>query len=162
MIPLPRLMVRTAHSEPSVDLEAWLLQAGLGGCPWRVAVASILLNRTTRRQVEPVLVELLERWPGPVELAMADRAELADCIRPLGLQYNRARTLIRFSAEFLEDGWDDLRDLPGVGPYVADAVGLVCFGCTDLESSDRALAAYADKLKRRQELELADLGGEAG
>lgn len=162
MIPLPRQMVKACHSEPTLDFSDQLLQAGLGKCPWRVAVASILLNRTTRKQVEPVLLALLEQWPTPMALACADRVDLADTLRSLGLQYTRANRLVRFSSKFLEDDWADLRDLPGVGPYVADAVGLVCFGCTELASEDPALHEYARRMRRRQEAALFELGGEAG
>jgi len=90
-----------------------------------------------------------------MELAKADRASLADLIRPLGFQHERSRRLVRFTAVFLEDTWDDLLELPGVGPYVNDAVGLVCFGCTAIVSGDPALVPYARKL----DLARVELGG---
>lgn len=161
MIPLPRLKVKTVRSHHDLDFKARLLQDGLGGCPWRVAVASILCNKTRRTCVDSVLEELLNRWPTPVALAAADRAELAQLLRPLGLQHQRAKTLVRFSFEFCADHWEDFRDLPGVGPYVADAVGLVCFGCTELESGDHALEAHARRLRRAVPDHVV-LGGEAG
>lgn len=160
MIALTREAVKAIHSEPITGWDAWLLQCNLGGCPWRVAVCSILLQRTKRTQMESTLVHILGRWPTPMDLALADSEVLQTLLRPLGLYKTRARQLIRFSAEFLEDNWNDLRDLPGVGPYVADAVGLVCFGCTDLESADHALTAYARKLDRESIAAYRDYGGE--
>lgn len=147
MIPLPRNMVLTVHSVDALDYAAVPLQCGMGNCPWRICVASILLNRAKRPAVDRVLSKLFARWSTPMDLAKADREELTELLRPLGFQHRRAKTLIRFSAEFLEDGWSDLRDLPGVGPYVADSVGLVCFGCTELDSMDGALEAYARRLR---------------
>lgn len=121
-----------------------LLQETVGKDPWKVAIASMLLNRTRRQQAEPVLRELLNRWPDAAALSRADAAEVEEVVRPCGLHRNRARQLVRFSNRYMGDGWDDLRELPGVGLYVADAVGLVCFGCTDLESSDKVLAQCAN------------------
>lgn len=145
MIPLSRVQLKSITpgpvSEPRVDE---LLQESLGGCPWRVAIASMLLCRTTRRQAAPALRELLYRYPSAEALCRAEDVE--DIVRPCGLQRNRARQLTRFSGLWLSDSWDYLRELPGVGLYVADAVGLVCLGCTELESTDHALVSLARRL----------------
>lgn len=147
MIPLPRERVLTLATTDELDFDAVPIQCGLGGCPWRVCVASILLNRTRRVAMQPVLVKLLARYSDPPSLAKADRREIADLLRPLGFQHTRATRLVRFSQVFLTDTWKDLRDLPGVGPYVADAVGLACFGCTELTSGDGALMEHARRLR---------------
>jgi A/G-specific adenine glycosylase len=152
MIPLPRDKVLTLPTTDALDFDAQPIQSGLGGCPWRVCVASILLNRTRRTVMQPVFMRLLEVWPNPCALAQADRGLVARLLRPLGFQHTRATRLIRFSHEFLDSDWEDLRDLPGVGPYVADAVGLVCFGCTELESGDGALVEYARRLSATRSL----------
>lgn len=131
------------------------IQAGFNRDPWMVAVASMLLCRTRRSQMEPVVRRLFEEFPGPAELARARAEYLEQILRPLGLQRNRARQLSRFSAMWF-GGWRELRELPGVGVYVADAVGLLCFGDTDVESGDPALRKYADQLHgvvERQELD---------
>ena len=123
-----------------------LLQESLGGCPWRASIASMLLCRTTRKQAESALQALLRRWPGAEYLCRADVADVESVVRPCGLYRNRARQLVKFSSLYLGDAWSDLRELPGVGAYVADAVGLVCFGDTDLESEDGALRMTVAKL----------------
>jgi adenine-specific DNA glycosylase len=145
MMPLPRAVIRLAKIADPV-FTAVPIQAGLGGCPWRVAVASMLLCRTRRPQMEGPLQELLTRWPDAAHLARADYRAVEDVVRPCGFATNRARQLGRFSSLYLGDSWEDLRELPGVGKYVADAVGLFCFACIDLESDDRVLRAYAEKL----------------
>ena len=129
------------------------LQAGLGGCPWRVAIASMLLCRTRRVQAEPVLRELLFRWPTAAALAVAEGVE--EVCRPCGLHRQRARQLQRFSNEYLADWWKDLRELTGVGVYVADAVSLFCFGETNLESKDNVLSDYARRVKCASALSVA-------
>lgn len=126
MVPLPRLILKAIvpgpYTKPSPDRP---LQESLGKCPWRVAIASMLLCRTTRRQAEPALFNILRKWPAPEYLCRADSRDVEFVSR---LRRNRARQLIRFSSLWLGDGWEDLRELPGVGVYVADAVGLACLG----------------------------------
>lgn len=143
MMELPREMCKEAHlraGENRFDLHP--IQLGLGGSPWRVGIASILLNRTRRSVAEPILRDLLFFWSTPETLARADG--LVNVIRSLGFQNRRATVLTSFSVAWLTDEWRDFRDLPGVGTYVADAVGLCIFGCPDLESNDIALTTYRD------------------
>ena len=123
------------------------LQLSLGGCPWRVAVGSMLLCRTRRVQAEPVLRKLLARYPVPELLCRAE--DIEEIVRPCGLYRNRARQLVRFSSLWLSDGWEEMRELPGVGIYVADAVGLFCFGDTELECVDEVLVEYVSWLSQR-------------
>lgn len=126
---------------PSFGL--WPLQLGMGGCPWRTAVCAMFLCRTRRTQAEPILREVLERWPTAADLAHADESALEQMVRPLGLQRNRARQLVRFSSRYLTDGWEDLEELPGVGVYVLDSVRIFVFHEYDgLRSSDSVLAEY--------------------
>lgn len=145
MIPLTRERCKEAHLRAGdVWFDRHPIQIGMGGDPWKVVLACQLLNRTRREQMEDVLAELLLRWPEPESLARAVGVE--DVVRPCGLHRNRARLLTRFSSRWLGDGWEDLRELPGVGVYAADAVGLCVFGCIDLESQDKALHAYKELL----------------
>jgi methyl-CpG-binding domain protein 4 len=114
------------------------------GDPWRVIVASVLLNRTSHLAVRPILMELFEKWPSPSALGRADVEDLAALLRPLGLHRRRARILRAASWSWEHVPWTDARDLPGVGPYVADAVGIFCFGHREMESSDHVLRRYLD------------------
>jgi hypothetical protein len=70
--------------------------------PWRMLVGCILLNLTTRAQVDKVRQELFETWPLPSMMASADTADLEELLRPLGLFKRRAVTLKRFSADYRE------------------------------------------------------------
>lgn len=97
-------------------------------------------------QAEPTLRTLLRLYPTPEALCRAE--DIEELVRPCGLYRNRARQLVRFSSLWLGDSWSEMRELPGVGIYVADAVGLFCFGCTELECYDAALRGYAECLLR--------------
>lgn len=139
MIALPRDLIKaTKYSGHRCDLSP--IQVGMGRDPWKVIVASQLLQRTRRN--ERITKELFDWWPTPGALAASDTA-LEDLLRPLGLHRVRARQLQRMSLRYAEWAFEDIRDLPGCGPYVCDAVGLFCYGCTDLDSSDEVLHEYA-------------------
>lgn len=145
MIPLPKGLlhsVRPSDRPHRYDLRP--LQLGLGRQPWEVAVASILLCRTKRAQADEVLHRLLLQHPAPCILAKADTDALERIVQPCGLHRNRARALQRMSFRWTEAPWTDARELPGVGAYVADCIGLFCFGCTELECSDGVLHRYAE------------------
>jgi A/G-specific adenine glycosylase len=87
----------------------------------------MLLRRTRADQVARNLAAVLERYPGPTEMAAASLTEVEQALRPFGL-YWRARTLhaaaTKLSAEHastIPSSADELMALPGVGPYVAAA-----------------------------------------
>ncbi len=115
-------------------LLAWYAEAGRD-LPWRrtrdpyaILVSEVMLQQTQVSRVLPRWEEWLARWPTVEALAAAP---LADVIRAWqGLGYNRrAVSLHRAARVVAERGWpDDLTELPGVGRYTADAVGLFAFG----------------------------------
>ncbi|KAH9975212.1 DNA glycosylase, partial [Russula compacta] len=111
--------------------------------PWKLLVAVMLLNKTSGRVAVPIFWKLIARWPTPESLAKADRAELEDCIRCLGLQNTRARRLIALSAAYLtrhdnpelpkskyyrHRSSTSISHLPGSGPYALDSYRIYCGG----------------------------------
>jgi A/G-specific adenine glycosylase len=115
-------------AEPEGLLLDWYAAVGRD-LPWRqtrdpyaILVSEVMLQQTQVERVIPRYLRWLELWPTAEELAAAPRAEV---IREWqGLGYNRrAVNLHRAAERIAEDGWpDDLTQLPGVGPYTADAV----------------------------------------
>jgi len=100
--------------------------------PFRVLVAEVLLQRSRGRTVAIVYERLFERWPSANELARARADSIAALIRPLGL-VRRAGTLRSLAREVTELGGvprtlQGLLELPGVGPYAANATLAVGFG----------------------------------
>ena len=119
-----------------------LLEELLWDRPWALLWSCILLNQTTRRQVDPVLCRLLREWPDAAAAAAADAAAVEAVVRPLGLHRRRSRTIIAFSKAFLEDSWTRADDLPGVGEYGAAAEAIFCRGDRSTKPCDHALALY--------------------
>ena len=96
--------------------------------PYAILVSEVMLQQTQVDRVIPRYERWLERWPSVESLAAASPA---DVIREWqGLGYNRrALSLHRAAQRVSEAGWpEDLTELPGVGPYTADAVRAFAFG----------------------------------
>ena len=99
--------------------------------PWHVLMAEMCLHRTRADQVAPVFGALLRIAPTPE--AMVERSDDAlDAMRSLGLRWRAenvidvARSLCELFDGEVPDEDFELRMLPGVGDYVAQAV--LCFG----------------------------------
>lgn len=137
---LTRELCKSLVSAMPPRFDLYPLQVGMGKDVWRVAAVSMLLCRSRRAQAEPVAERMLTLWPTAMDLARAEELEVV--LRPCGLQRNRARQLQRFCVAWLGDAWEDLRELPGVGQYVADAVAVFCFGSSDVICGDKVLLEY--------------------
>jgi A/G-specific adenine glycosylase len=93
--------------------------------PYAILVCEVMSHQTQIQRVRERWERWLERWPTVEALAAA---ALADVLREWqGLGYpRRARDLHAAARLIASDGWpDELTELPGVGPYTADA--LRCF-----------------------------------
>jgi A/G-specific adenine glycosylase len=100
--------------------------------PYAILVSEVMLQQTQVARVVPRWEAWLERWPDAAALAAAPVSEvLAEWV---GLGYNRRALRLREAcAAVARDGWpDDLRELPGIGPYTAAAVGAFAFGRHEL------------------------------
>jgi A/G-specific adenine glycosylase len=101
--------------------------------PYRVWLSEIMLQQTTVPHATPYFLTFTRRWPTVTALAAADDGEVMAAWAGLGY-YARARNLIacaRFVAGKLggafPDTEEDLRALPGVGPYTAAAIAAIAF-----------------------------------
>ena len=121
-------------------IEEWLWHQ-----PWQLLIACILLNKTTGIQVlnHQVLPRIIARWPHPSLMANADIEELQTVLRPLGLHRNRARSLRRFSTEYMFKQWTFPIELHGCGRYADDAFRIFCLGQVETTNpSDKELKKY--------------------
>lgn len=98
-------------------------------------VAELLLRRTTRTAAEEAFLELTEEWSSWNELAEASRKEIYDEVAQLGLGNQRSKHLsetARIVAQNLDGSLPrsrkELRKLPGIGRYAAEAARLYSLG----------------------------------
>ena len=102
--------------------------------PWAVLVSELMLQQTQAARVVPKWEAFLARWPDPASCAADPAAEVVKAWSGLG--YNRralylhrcAQVLVERHGGVMPEDLDELRSLPGVGPYTARAVLAFAFG----------------------------------
>ena len=128
-----------------------LVQEPYFGDEWKILVCCILLNLTTHKQVRKILPEFFKRYPGPCSMILADEDELKNHLQSLGLVNKRAKTLIRFSKEYLASQWETASELHGCGKYADDAWHIFCVGdWENVAPRDHALNYYYTYLQDLQ------------
>jgi DNA (cytosine-5)-methyltransferase 1 len=139
--------------------------------PWHVLMAEVCLHRTRADQVRPVFEALSELAPTPADMVKnASRARTA--MKSLGLKWRAenmikiARALVRDHGGVVPEDSLELRQLPGVGDYVANAVLTFGFGqravIVDTNTS-RIVGRVRGREERTQRWQLRlDLHGLAG
>lgn len=102
--------------------------------PYAVWVSEIMLQQTRVEAVKPYFDRWMKSFPDLLSLANASEDEVLKLWEGLGY-YSRARNLHkaarlvteRFGGS-LPPSFDELRSLPGIGEYTADAIGSIAFG----------------------------------
>ena len=149
-----------------VDSPFGLLEELFHDNPWRLLLSTILLNRTTRVQVDVVLFEFLTKWPKPESVVDAKWEDISSVIRPLGIRHRRAKGLIRFSRDYLEllqrkdpTRWsrEDVLSLYHCGDYAYDAYRIFMQKNIATLATDHALQDYVEY--QRGALASVDTGG---
>jgi len=111
----------------------WRAAAGERPDPYQVWLSEIMLQQTGVKTVGPYFLKFLARWP---DVAALGRASLDDVLRMwAGLgYYSRARNLHACAVAVLRDHGgafpdteENLRALPGIGPYTASAIAAIAF-----------------------------------
>jgi A/G-specific adenine glycosylase len=157
--------IRRGRPRPSAALLRWF-RAHRRPLPWRtrrtpyrVWLAEVLLQQTRNDQARPYFERIVRRFPTVAALAGATEAEVLKLWEGAGY-YARARHLhrtaqivVRAHAGRFPREPDALRRLPGVGPYIANAVASLAFGAPVL-----ALDANGLRVGARWLAETRDLG----
>lgn len=110
---------------------------------WIIIVVCMILNCTSRKQVEKVLPEFVRRWPTPSAFVAAADADVVDATRSLGFANRRTSNLKKMTSAYIAGGWSHARELPGVCDYAAAAWEIFCTGTIPSECpNDHALTQY--------------------
>jgi A/G-specific adenine glycosylase len=112
----------------------WRPPKGVRADPYAVWLSEIMLQQTGVKTVGPYFEKFLARWPDVAALACASLEEVLRMWAGLGY-YSRARNLHACAVAVMcdhggrfPDSEEDLRALPGIGPYTAAAIAAIAFG----------------------------------
>ncbi|XP_013386004.1 serine/arginine repetitive matrix protein 1 [Lingula anatina] len=120
-----------------------LVQESLFHDPWKLLVATIFLNKTTGKAAIPVLWQFLDKWPSAEAVQHADWEPIAQLLQPLGLHEKRAKTIVKFSEEYLSKDWKYPIELYGIGKYGNDSYRIFCVKeWKQVHPEDHKLNAY--------------------
>jgi A/G-specific adenine glycosylase len=109
-------------------------RAAARGDGWAVLVSEVMLQQTPVARVLPAYDQWMRRWPRPADLASASPG---DAVRAWGrLGYPRRALRLHAAALACVERYggavphdvEELRTLPGVGPYTAAAVASFAYG----------------------------------
>lgn len=110
---------------------------------WKVLVCCLLLNQTSRKQLDVIVDEFFGKFPDPATFLAATDADVLPMLSHLGMQNRRLVTLRKFSSQFLQRGWSRASDLYGCGKYADDCHRLFFVGdWRAVEPRDHALNDY--------------------
>lgn len=103
--------------------------------PFELLVAVVLSAQCTDKRVNMVTPALFERFPNPMELALADVAEIFEYIRSISYPNNKAKHLKGLGEMIVHDfknqipsTIEELQKLPGVGRKTANVYVSVVYG----------------------------------
>ncbi|HWB95145.1 MAG TPA: A/G-specific adenine glycosylase, partial [Bryobacteraceae bacterium] len=100
--------------------------------PYRIWISEIMLQQTRAQAVIPYYEKFLDRFPTVEALAEAPEHDVLAAWSGLGY-YSRARNLQKAAVAITAAGgfpreYEELRRLPGIGPYTAAAIASIAFG----------------------------------
>jgi A/G-specific adenine glycosylase len=100
--------------------------------PWHVLLAETLLRKTNAEKVARFIPKVIEAFPTPDSILLQQQG-LESSLKPFGMYRKKASELTQLAEAIVErhggqvpNTLDDLKALPGVGDYIANAV--LCFG----------------------------------
>ena len=109
-------------------------KAGVRPDPYHIWMSEVMLQQTTVAAVKTYFESFTSRWPTVQDLAGAQDSDVMAAWAGLGY-YARARNLLK-CARIVADThggkfpgtYDELIELPGIGPYTAAAISAIAFG----------------------------------
>lgn len=120
-----------------------LIQEDIAPNEWLILVSCMMLNCTSRKQVESVFPQFVKQWSTPEAFLLADELDVVALIRPLGFANRRTKALRKMTEAFVKHEWTHVKELHGIGVYAARAWEIFCQGIVgDEPPQDHALVRY--------------------
>jgi len=112
---------------------------------WLTLIVCMMLNCTTRKQVEKILPKFQERYPTPQDFIVSNPTEVENICRSLGFAKRRTKNMFKMTEAFLAGNWSTARDLPGIGEYGSAAHKIFFEGdVPETPPNDHALKQYVE------------------
>jgi adenine-specific DNA glycosylase len=103
----------------------------------------MLLNCTSRKQVEKVLPKFIKRWPSAASFMYAVDNDVIELCKTLGFATRRTQNLKAMTERYVASNWQHASELPGVGEYASRCWEIFCLGqLSDGAPKDHALVRY--------------------
>lgn len=129
-----------------------LIQEVLWPDEWKILMSCLMLNQTTRKQVDKVIWQFFDKWPTPKDFLKSTHEEVSSLLRPLGFYNRRPKAMRKFTEEYIEEQWQEPIELYGIGKYANDAWRIFCRGdWKQVEPQDHALNKYHSYLQECNE-----------
>lgn len=157
--------LNTAKPTKASLAKASLVQAGLAArypkpqthlvasSPWELLVATVLSAQCTDERVNKVTPNLFALWPRVQDLAVANLADVENCIKSTGFYHNKAKNIIAAAQRIVEvyggevpRTMQDLCTLGGVARKTANVVLWGAFGLNEGIAVDTHVARIALRL----------------
>jgi len=121
-----------------------LIQEDIWNNEWLVFCVCILLNCTSRKQVENVFSLFQDTLDTPEKFISYDKGLIQAKIKSLGFVNRRYERLINLAQYLINNpNWTNPRELPGAGEYAARSHEIFCQGILgDVPPKDGSLVNY--------------------
>lgn len=129
-----------------------LIQESLWPDEWKCLVVCVMLNCTSRKQVEKVLPKFFEKWPTAADILNADKEEMSSLLSVLGFKNRRTDRLFKLAEAYQKKDWTHVHELPGIGEYASRMWEMFFLNMLgDDQPTDGALTLYW-KWRKKQEI----------
>lgn len=110
--------------------------------PWKMLVGCIMLNQTHNRQVRRVIYDFFKKYPNPESITEEAIPDMVKRLRPLGFYNRRANTILKFSREYINNKYNHISELHGIGKYASDSYEIFINDNREVDPTDKILQAY--------------------
>jgi A/G-specific adenine glycosylase len=135
----------SVQRSPNIELLAWYRTHGRATLPWRttrdpyrIVVSEFMLQQTQVERVVPAYARFIDSYPSFEALSRASRADIVRAWKGLGYNIRAVRlhelacALVAQHGGEMPSGVEQLRALPGIGPYTAAALRAFAFELDDV------------------------------